>query len=142
MFLRCALLASAVAVAAAVLAPASADTAAAARCEEATLRIYFAHGDAALSPAAEQALRAAERGVADCPYAEMRVLVDAGAPRAHERGQAILNAADSRRWDVARIERRAPLQRVSAGPDFAEVLMSPNALPVGEALPAEARVGV
>ena len=143
MFLRCALLASATAICAAMLAPASADTSlASARCDEANFRIYFAPEEARLDPVAVQALRLAERGVADCGYAELHVLVDASASKARERGAAIVAAADARAWNVVRVERRAPMQRVSAGPDFAEVVMTPRVMPAGEPLTTARNVGV
>ncbi len=123
-----------------VAASASAQTAP--RCTDTNFRVYF-HGEfTALDADALRTLELAERNVADCAYAELRVRVDG--PRAYRRGQAVLAAADSRAWDVARVEQRARVQDVSlsGGPEFAEVVMSPERLPDGAPVVAERDVGV
>ena len=146
MFLRSAILACAAAMAASTLAPAFADTHAAssARCEEMNFRVYFNHRSAALNPLAMQVLDLAEAQVAGCSYAELHVLVDAGAPYARARGDAILAAADARAWNVARVERRTVMRRASLsnGPDYAEVVMTPRVMPVGAPVTADSDVGV
>lgn len=141
MFMRSTVLASAAAMAAAMFSTAAADTNAE-RCDGANLRIYFAQDDAALTPEALEILRAAEQRVAQCDYAELRVVLDETAPHARERGDAILAAADGRVWNAARVERRDGVSAASGAPDYAEVVMSPRALPLGEALPAERSTGV
>lgn len=135
MLTRLAVLASAVAVSTAMFAPAAADTA---QCGETNLRIYFAQDETALNQDAVQVLQRAERQVAECPYAELRVMLDASAPHARERGEAIVAAADGRAWDVARVERG---EAAGAGPVYAEVLMTPRMLPVGEELPEAREAG-
>jgi len=139
MLMRWAVLASGAALAAAIFSPASAETSAQ-HCDEANLRIYFAQGETTLNAEAENVLRVAEQQVAQCDYAELRVLLDAAAPHARERGEAIVAAADGRAWDVARVERRDGAA-AAPGPDYAEVVMTPRALPVGEELPAQGDVG-
>ena len=101
------------------------------RCEQTNLRIYFQHGSAALDGTATQLLAAAERNVGACAYTELHVMVDPASGRAAERGQAIRAAANGRAWNVVRIERRSALHRAAyrAGPDFAEVTMTPNHMP-------------
>lgn len=111
--------------------PAVADAPQSARCEEMSFRVYFDHGSTALDPMAMQTIAFAESRVAGCAYAEMHVRVDPGARYARARGEAIVRAANARRWNVARIEPRDGVQRASLsnGPDFAEVLMTPRVLP-------------
>ena len=136
MFLRSILFAGAVI---GVAASASAQTAP--RCADANLRVYFSHESAALDANARRVLEIAERSVADCAYAELRVRVSG--PSAYQRGQAILAAADGRAWDVARVERaRVDDASFSGGPEYAEVVMSPNRLPVGAPVLPEPDVGV
>jgi hypothetical protein len=104
----------------------------AARCEQTSFRIYFQHDSAALDDAAWQVLSVAERDVGGCGYAELHVMVDPASARAAERGQAIRAAANGRAWNVVRLERLPALRRAvfGAGPDYAEVTMTPNVLPV------------
>ena len=101
------------------------------RCEPTNFRIYFQHGSAALDDTARQLLGAAERHVGACHYSELHVMLDPANGRAAECGQAIRAAANGRAWNVVRIERRPALDRAAyrAGPDFAEVTMTPNRLP-------------
>ncbi|HWA01410.1 MAG TPA: hypothetical protein VG841_13955 [Caulobacterales bacterium] len=126
MFLRSAAFA-AVILAAAPTAPAVASASAAA-CEETRFRVYFERDSAALTPAALEIITAAERNVAGCPYAEVHVSVDAASALAQARGQAVLSALDGRAWNVAQVEPRG-VSRVSAGPDYAEVLATPRETP-------------
>ena len=136
MFVRSALFACAAMIASAG-APALAQTPDAARCEATTFRVYFQHGSAVLDEMALQTLAAAERNVAGCGYAELVVTVDSAA-----RGQAIQAAADARAWDAVRIAPRASMQRAAYGaaPDYAEVTLSPNVMPVGAPMTGEAGV--
>jgi len=114
------------------------------RCEQTSFRIYFQHGSAALDNTATQLLSAAERNVGACAYTELHVMVDPASGRAAERGQAIRAAANGRTWNVVRIERRDALRRAaySAGPDFAEIIMTPNHMPVRNPLITAPSVGV
>jgi hypothetical protein len=136
MFLRSALLACA----AVMLGVAAAEPAP--RCADTNFRLYFNESSATLDAEARRTLEIAERNVADCAYAELRVRVEG--PRAYERGRAVLAAADGRAWDVARVEQRARSQRavLGAGPDYAEVVMTPNRLPAGAPVMPERDVGV
>lgn len=132
---RAALLACAVVAMAAAAQPVAADTPqneqTSAQCEEMNLRVYFAHGSAALDPMGREMLQVAERHVAACPYAEMHVRVDVSEPYAQARGQAIMAAAHERTWNVAHIEPQGGMRAasLSSGPDFAEVLMTPRVMP-------------
>jgi hypothetical protein len=139
MFLRSVVFAGAAAMLG-VAASAAAQTAP--RCEDTTFRVYFSGGSTALDAEALRVLEIAERNVADCAYAELHVRVNG--PRAYRRGQAILAAADSRVWDVARVEQRVGVQDVSIsdGPQYAEVVMTPNRLPAGAPVPRETDAGV
>ena len=114
------------------------------RCEQTSVRIYFQHGSAALDDTARQLLGAAARNVGACHYTELHVMLDPANGRAAERGQAIRAAADGRAWNVVRIERRAALRRAaySAGPEFAEVMMTPNHMPARNDLITAPNVGV
>jgi hypothetical protein len=98
-----------------------------ARCEDTSFRIYFADGARGLDSTAREMLAVAERNVAGCDYAELRIAIDASAPYATQRAAAITDAADARTWDTVRIEPRAGTRRVSYGPSYAEVTMTPNA---------------
>ncbi|GAM98155.1 hypothetical protein U91I_01786 [alpha proteobacterium U9-1i] len=124
MFVRSALIACAALVATA--APAFADEPA--RCDATSFRIYFGANADTLDASAREILAAAERNVASCGYAELRVTLDASSPYAAERAQAIRAAADARTWDAVRVEARPMLQRAAhrAGPDYAEVTMTPD----------------
>lgn len=136
MFLRSAALACA-AILVSMTAPAIAETPGAEsnRCEAMSLRVYFSHGSAQLSPMAAEALDAASRNVADCDYSELHVAIDASNSLATRRGNAIVNALSNRAWDVARIERTgAHSVAYSNGPEFAEVTMTPNVMPVTNAI--------
>lgn len=118
-------------------------SASALRCDATTVRIYFQHDSASIDDTARQLLSAAERHVGACHYSELHVMLDPANGRAAERGQAIRAAANGRAWNVVRIERRPALDRAAyrAGPDFAEVTMTPNRLPATNALIAP-NVGV
>jgi hypothetical protein len=101
-------------------------------CEDANFRIYFSHDSDALDADGQRMLDVAERSVAGCAYAELHVRVDGA--HARQRGQAIVAASAGRSWDVARVEQRvARAEPVSLGdgPDYAEVVMTPNHLPAG-----------
>lgn len=139
MFLRSVLF---VCAAAMIGVAASATAQTAPRCADTNFRLYFTEDSTALGAEARRTLEIAERNVADCAYAELRVRVDG--PRAYQRGQAVLAAADGRVWDVARVEQRARSQRavLGAGPDYAEVVMTPNRLPAGAPVLPERDVGV
>jgi hypothetical protein len=104
----------------------------ASRCEQTNFRIYFQHDSAALDDAAQQMLAVAERDVGACRYAELHVMVDPASGHASQRAHAIRAAANGRAWNVVRLERQPALHRAafSAGPDFAEVMMTPNVMPV------------
>jgi hypothetical protein len=144
MFLRSAA-AFAFAAMAMLAAPATAETTQPARCQEMNLRVYFDHGSATLSPEAMQMLEAAERNVSECGYAELRVAVDATSGFAMARGEAIMTAMDGRSWNVARVEpmTMTHMAAYGAGPEFAEVVLSPRPLPMTTpALTAANRAGV
>lgn len=126
MFLRSAMFACAAMIATAGAAAAN-DTPDMAQCQEMSFRIYFAPGSATLDETARETLAVAERQVADCSYAEMRVSLDASNPHAAERAQAITAAANDRTWDAVHVTARPMMQRANfAGPDYAEVTMSPT----------------
>lgn len=131
---------AAVALAFAAAAQASED---AERCQEANFRIYFSEGSVALDDAALETLAAAQRNVTGCNYAELHVAVDAANPQAAQRGRAILAATDSDMWDVRAVEAMPMTRRVSlaASPDYAQVLMTPRVVPVGEQV-RDAEAGV
>lgn len=108
------------------VAAAQAENEAAPGCDETTFRVYFQHDSAALHPGVEQMLDVASRGVAQCEYAELRVVVDASSPFAAARADAIQAAVDGRDWDAVRVEPRT-VHLASGGPDYAEVTMTPEA---------------
>lgn len=120
--MRTALLAAATAIAC-MSAPALADSSAA-RCQETSFRIYFSQDSAALDATTADMLQAAARSVADCDYRELRVALDASSPYAAQRGAAI-GALAGAEWDATHIEARRAA-RDNAGPDYAEVLMTPT----------------
>lgn len=122
MFMRTAIVACAAFVATA--APALADEPA--RCDATSFRVYFANDSATLDAAARETMAAAERQVADCDYAELRMTLDASSPLANQRVAAIRAAADEYAWDAVRVEARPMTQRASFGPDFAMVTMTPD----------------
>lgn len=133
MFLRSALLASA--MMAATFAPAAAETTDDS-CAPANFRIYFAEGAATLDATALQMLQVAERSVASCDYAELRVTLDASEPLAAERVAAIRAATEGRAWDSVQVDARWSTQQVAMGPAYAEMRVSPvatQAMPRGEA---------
>jgi hypothetical protein len=101
------------------------------RCEQTDFRIYFQHGSAVLDDSARDLLAAAERDASGCRYAELHVMLDPASGPAFARGQAIRAAANGRAWNVVRLERRPALQRAAfnAGPDYAEVTVTPNVMP-------------
>jgi hypothetical protein len=72
-----------------------------------------------------------QRDVGACRYAELHVMVDPASGRAAQRAHAIRAAANARAWNVVRLERLPALHRAafSAGPDYAEVMMTPNVMP-------------
>jgi hypothetical protein len=121
MFLRTAIVAAALAAAAA---PVFAEPAQNARCEATSFRVYFGHNSAALDDATREMLDVAERNVAGCDYAELRIAVDANSAYAQQRADAIRNAANERSWDSVRVEPRGGMQRASYGPEYAEVTMT------------------
>lgn len=134
MFWRNAALAGAAAMIASLAVPAQADAAQPARCEEMNLRVYFDHDSARLNQAARDTLAAAQRNISDCTYAELHVSANPG-PLQVQRGRAILAAMHGRNWDVARVERQQMAQVASyGGPDYMEVLMTPNHVPAAPAL--------
>ncbi len=119
-------------------APASAEEG---RCETTSMRVYFAPGSATLDETAMEVLAAAERRVAGCDYAELRMTMEAGQPRARQRSEAIMAAADGRAWDEVRIE-WSMLQRAAmrGGPDYVEVTFSAEPMDAPAAPAAEAGV--
>jgi len=121
MFLRTAIVAAALAV---VAAPVFAQPAQSARCEATSFRVYFGHNSAALDSATQEMLDVAERNVAGCDYAELRIAVDANSAYAQQRANAIRTAANDRSWDAVRVEPRSSIQRASFGPEYAEVTMT------------------
>lgn len=125
---RSTMFACAAAMMAMTAAPSFAEPQPAPRCEEMSFRIYFGHGSAALDEAALDMLAAAERNVAACGYAELRMSMDASSPEARARSEAIMAATDGRAWDAVRVEWSPMLQRAAmrSGPDFVEVTMSPE----------------
>ena len=138
MLMRTALLAAATAIAC-VSAPALANTSAA-RCQETSFRIYFSQDSAALDAMTADMLQAAARSVADCEYRELRVALDASSPYAAQRGAAI-SALAGDEWDATRIEARRA-QRTHAGPDYAEVVVTPTASTApAQPLPSPAGIG-
>ncbi len=50
-------------------------------------------------------------------------------PSGSSRVVNVLRAADARHWDIAQVEPRITHVALSAGPDYAEVVMTPNVLP-------------
>lgn len=121
MFLRTAFVAAALA---AVAAPVFAEPAQNARCEATSFRVYFGHNSATLDQATQEMLDVAERNVAGCDYAELRIAVDANSAYAQQRANAIRTAANDRDWDQVRVEPRGGMQRASYGPEYAEVTMT------------------
>lgn len=138
MFLRSMIFAAATTMMAAAAAPAMAETPDAA-CEATTFRVYFHDGATQLDPLALQTIEIAERNVATCGYAELRVTVDASHPLASERAEAIRTATAGRSWDVVRVEPRTMTQRVamSGGPSYAEITMTPEPSPMRETQPGD-----
>ena len=126
------LLAACVAASTLTIMPAMAE--APARCEATSFRVYFGQGQTALDATTMQMLEIAERNMADCDYTELHVVMDGANPQSRARGAAIMAALDEEAWDVARVEQRAPTQRIVYAPDFAEVVMSPTPVRVGEPL--------
>ncbi len=123
------LIACAAVLASAAVSPAMAEDAPA-RCEAQAVRVYFAPGSTTLDSAATDMLRVAQSHMADCTHAELSVRTDASAV-SQERGRAVLAAMQGRAWDVAQT---APTmtQRVSVGPAFVDVVMTPDRLPAVE----------
>ena len=138
MLMRSALLAAATAIAC-VSAPALASTSAA-RCQETSFRVYFSQGSATLDSVTAEMLQAAARSVADCEYRELRVALDAASPYAAQRSAAI-SALAGDGWDATRIEARGTAH-THAGPDYAEVLVTPTASTApAQPLPSPAGIG-
>ncbi len=125
-------LAACVAAAAMTIAPAMAE--APARCEAISFRVYFGQGQTTLDETTMQMLEIAERDMADCDYTELHVVMDGASPQARARSAAILAALDEEAWDVSRVEQRAATQRISQAPEYAEVVMSPTPVRMGEPL--------
>jgi len=134
MFWRNAALAGAAAMIASLAVPAQADVAQPTRCEEMNVRVYFDHDSARLNQAARETLAAAQRNVSDCTYAELHVSANPGSLQV-QRGRAVLAAMHGRSWNVARVERQQMAQAASyGGPDYVQVLMTPNRVPAAPAL--------
>lgn len=126
---RNAVFASAAALIASLSAPAQADaTARSSRCEEMNFRVYFDRDSARLSPAALETLHTAQRNVQGCSYAELHVLAESGRLQS-QRGRAIVAAMHGRAWNVVRVERQQFAQTAYGGPEFVEVLTTPNHVP-------------
>lgn len=142
MFLRTAIAACAVATLAA--APSFAEAPAAPTCAETSFRVYFPHGASTLDSTTSQMLDVAARGVAECPYSELRVAVDTSSPLARARADAIANATDLRGWDAVRIVPRSMAQQASheGGPEYAEVVISPHATAPTAPLGTTSAIGV
>jgi len=127
MFLRSAMFACAAMVAVAAPAVANDTPNATAQCQEMSFRIYFAPDSATLDQTARETLAVAERQVADCGYAELRVAIDTNNPHAAQRAEAIRAAANDGAFDAVHVMPRAMLQRANfAGPDFAQLTISPT----------------
>jgi len=120
--------------AAAVMTIAPAMAQAPARCEATSIRVYFAQGQSTLDETTMEMLAIAERNMADCDYTELHVVMDGANPQSRARGAAVLAALDEEAWDVARVEQRASTQRISQAPEYAEVVMSPTPVRMGDPL--------
>ncbi|MDX2277259.1 MAG: hypothetical protein NW206_17575 [Hyphomonadaceae bacterium] len=128
---RTAAVACITALMASVALPAAAEAPAQATCAQTNFRVYFEPGATSLNDMAMDTINAAARNMEGCAYAELHVNVDASSPYAARRGQAVLAAANGHEWDVARVEPRmmTPVA-YSSGPDFVDVVMTPDVLPV------------
>lgn len=126
MFVRSALFACAAAFAAFTQTAEAED--ASARCEAMTMRVYFSPGSATLDREARDMMATAERNMADCAHAELHVATD-GTVLSHARARAVLAQADTRIWDVARVETGAMPVAYSAGPAFVTMTMTPEHSP-------------
>jgi hypothetical protein len=120
--------------AAAVMTIAPAMAQAPARCEATSVRVYFGQGQSTLDETTMEMLAIAERNMADCDYTELHVVMDGANPQSRARGAAVLAALDEEAWDVARVEQRASTQRISQAPEYAEVVMSPTPVRMGDPL--------
>ena len=120
--------------AAAVMTIAPAMAQAPARCEATSIRVYFGQGQSTLDETTMEMLAIAERNMADCDYTELHVVMDGANPQSRARGAAVLAALDEEAWDVARVEQRASSQRISQAPEYAEVVMSPTPVRMGDPL--------
>ncbi|MFO0203349.1 MAG: hypothetical protein ACK528_09500 [Alphaproteobacteria bacterium] len=120
--------------AAAVMTIAPAMAQAPARCEATSVRVYFGQGQSTLDETTMEMLAIAERNMADCEYTELHVVMDGANPQSRARGAAVLAALDEEAWDVARVEQRASTQRISQAPEYAEVVMSPTPVRMGDPL--------
>jgi hypothetical protein len=120
--------------AAAVMTIAPAMAQAPARCEATSIRVYFGQGQSTLDETTMEMLAIAERNMADCDYTELHVVMDGANPQSRARGAAVLAALDEEAWDVARVEQRASTQRISQAPEYAEVVMSPTPVRMGDPL--------
>lgn len=128
---RTAAVACITALMASVALPAAAEAPAQATCEQTNFRVYFDHGSTSLNDMAIETITAATRTMEGCAYAELHVNVDTSSPYAARRGQAVLAAANGHEWDVARVEPRMVMPvTYSSGPDFVDVVMTPNVMPV------------
>lgn len=101
--------------------PALAETAPA-QCEAASVRVYFAPGSAVLNRAGSDVLNAAARQMSGCTNVGLYVH-STGDALSRARGQAVLAALRGRAWEEARVD-AGGMQRVNAGPEFVEVVMS------------------
>lgn len=114
-----------VAALAAATAPAFAQNGAP-RCDETSFRVYFHQDSASLDATSRELLYAATRNVEGCDYSEIRIAVDASDRLSAQRGRAIAEALDEQAFDATHIVARAGAQRVSFGPDYAQVTLSPT----------------
>jgi len=96
------------------------------RCDETSFRVYFQQGSASLDQATQEVLDAAARNVEGCDYSEIRITVDARNNLSAQRGRAIAAALDEDAFDATHIVARSGAQRVSYGPDYAQVTLSPT----------------
>ena len=131
------------AVIAALAAPAQAPAAQAEMCDAMTMRVYFEHGSATLTPAATQALDVAARTMSGCTHKEMRVTIGAGR-LASVRGAAIITAMTGRGFDVAELETRSMTQMapMSSAPEFVEVQMASELAPTANLTRPMSNAGV
>ncbi|WP_395645982.1 hypothetical protein [Terricaulis sp.] len=128
-------------VPAALATAASADTA---QCAPSNVRVYFSHGSSALDATARDVLAAAQRNMAGCEYAAVRISVDASSSLSAARGEAVRTALSGREWNQAQIAARSYNRpaSMSSSPEFVQVAMSDERLPTDAQAPLNPNVGM